>query len=173
MGGEFTFFLIFPAPGTMLRPLPLSFHSDPLHSAARAAHPPSSTGRLPTAAMMEKQFRQHDELRFSLRSAKAATRNWKQTTLHLVANSYSIPSQPSDEGYEKEDNEKDYEERLGQVPQWLDLKKIGQEASKVMVHHGELATSLARVVTIRSLGLCHRSLFLFLPSLFLQQKNRH
>lgn len=166
MGGEFSLFLIFPSAPGMLIP-PLSFHSDPLHRAARSAHPPSSTARLPSAMMMEKQFREHDELRFSVRSAKAATRNWKQTTFHLVANSYSFPSQPSDEGYGKEDNEEDYEERLGQVPQWLDLKKIDQEVPRVMVHYGELATSLTGA---RTLGPSHRPLFSFSLPYFCNKK---
>ncbi|KIM38886.1 hypothetical protein M413DRAFT_419870 [Hebeloma cylindrosporum] len=62
----------------------------------------------------------------------AATRSWKQTTFHLVANSYPIPS---DAGYAEEESEEDYEERLGQVPQWLDMKKIDHEVPRFMIHH--------------------------------------
>jgi hypothetical protein len=82
----------------------------------------------------ERQYRQHDELRFSLRSALAATKTWKQSTFHLVANSYSKPSSPF------EVNEK----RLGQIPQWLDLGKIAEEVPSVVLHHGGYTISLTR-----------------------------
>ena len=120
--------------------------------------------------MIEKQFRQHDELRFSLRSAKAATSNWRQSTFHLVANSYSILSPLPDEGYEEEDNDEDYEERLGQVPQWLDLKKIGQEVPRVMVHHGESATSLTGSLA-RGFWSLSQAIILFFLLIFATKKN--
>ncbi|KAF8965598.1 hypothetical protein BDZ97DRAFT_1811431 [Flammula alnicola] len=108
--------------------------SDPLHLAAREAHPippPKPPQLQPSSANKEKQYRQHDELRYSVRSATAATKSWKRSTFHLVANSYSLPLPP----YEGEGKDVRYGLRLGQVPQWLDLWKIGDEAPSLTIHH--------------------------------------
>ncbi|KAF8884732.1 hypothetical protein CPB84DRAFT_1734273 [Gymnopilus junonius] len=105
--------------------------SDPLHRAAREAHPLAAPQRPPSSSNMEKQFRQHDELRYSLRSAKTATAGWKQSMFHLVANSFSLPLPP----YEGEGKGVKYGIRLGQVPQWLDLWMADDQAPSLTLHH--------------------------------------
>ncbi|PPQ65809.1 hypothetical protein CVT26_000394 [Gymnopilus dilepis] len=109
--------------------------SDPLHRAARESHPPpvlsSRPQRLPTSSNVEKQYRQHDELRYSLRSARKATAGWRESMFHLVANSFSIPLPP----YEGEGSDFRYGIRLGQVPQWLDLWTSDEGSPSITVHH--------------------------------------
>ena len=115
-----------------------SIPSDPLHRAAREVHAPAKT--------LERQYREHDELRYSLRAAQSATRGWKETRFHLVANSYAMPSFPSD-GKDGEEEQEKEEFRLGQVPQWLDLMKASEESPKVMVHYGQFSFPLVPSLT--------------------------
>ncbi|KDR71214.1 hypothetical protein GALMADRAFT_143926 [Galerina marginata CBS 339.88] len=113
--------------------------SDPLHRAARKANVPAkfSVIQQTSAVMLERQYRQHDELRYSLRSAKSATSSWKGSRFHLVANSYYMPlSQSRDFDAIDGDEEEEREGlRLGQVPQWLDLTKTGERVPKLVVHY--------------------------------------
>ncbi|KAJ7121351.1 hypothetical protein C8R43DRAFT_1151246 [Mycena crocata] len=55
------------------------------------------------------RFRQHDELRYSLRSAFKNTRSWKHSVWHIVTADVPDP------------DEFDENQRWGLVPQWLDL----------------------------------------------------
>ncbi|KAJ7467158.1 hypothetical protein FB451DRAFT_407107 [Mycena latifolia] len=55
------------------------------------------------------RFRQHDELRYSMRSAFKNTKTWKHSVWHIVTADVPDPD-------EFDDNE-----RLGLVPQWLDF----------------------------------------------------
>lgn len=48
-----------------------------------------------------------------------------------------MPSLPSDDGIDVDEEQEKEELRLGQVPQWLDLTKASEESLKVMVHHGQ------------------------------------
>ncbi|KAJ7782380.1 hypothetical protein DFH07DRAFT_790474 [Mycena maculata] len=56
------------------------------------------------------RFRQHDELRYSLRSAFKNTKSWKNSVWHIVTADVPDPE-------DFDDNQ-----RLGLVPQWLDLE---------------------------------------------------
>ena len=116
-----------------------SIPSDPLHRAAREVHAPAKT--------LERQYREHDELRYSLRAVQSATRGWKETRFHLVANSYAMPSFPSDDGKDGKEEQEKEEFRLGQVPQWLDLMKASEESLKVMVHYGQFSFPLVPLFT--------------------------
>ncbi|EIN08240.1 hypothetical protein PUNSTDRAFT_134631 [Punctularia strigosozonata HHB-11173 SS5] len=104
--------------------------SDPLHAAARAEHAaeqPKDAGRLGAMnaqAGALKQYREHGELLYSMRSVRDATRDWAASRWHLVTNSYDAP-----EGAELGERDK----RLGQVPQWMDLHLA--ETQGVTFHH--------------------------------------
>ncbi|KAJ6538888.1 hypothetical protein DFH09DRAFT_73077 [Mycena vulgaris] len=56
------------------------------------------------------RFRQHDELRYSLRSAFKNTKTWKHSVWHIITADVPNPDE-FDDG-----------QRLGLVPQWLDLE---------------------------------------------------
>ncbi|KAJ7130267.1 hypothetical protein C8R44DRAFT_978397 [Mycena epipterygia] len=58
----------------------------------------------------EARFREHDELRYSLRAARKATASWPKNTWHVVTADVPDPSAV------------DYHRRLGLVPQWLDIE---------------------------------------------------
>jgi hypothetical protein len=80
------------------------------------------------------RFRQHDELRYSLRSAFKNTKSWKHSVWHIVTADVPDPDAFDDA------------QRLGLVPQWLDLEtawaggKNGEPP--VYLYHG---SSLFRV----------------------------
>ncbi|KAJ7091977.1 hypothetical protein B0H15DRAFT_948172 [Mycena belliarum] len=57
------------------------------------------------------RFRQHDELRHSLRSAFKNTKTWKNSVWHIITADVPDP------------DEFDDDQRLGLVPQWLDLDR--------------------------------------------------
>ncbi|KAJ7767953.1 hypothetical protein DFH07DRAFT_808194 [Mycena maculata] len=80
--------------------------SDPLHYKAR-------TKALENLKVLrrpkEARFREHDELRYSLRSIRKATSSWKHTAVHLVTADVD-PEDPSNP-----------DGRLGLVPQWLNM----------------------------------------------------
>ncbi|KAJ7247002.1 hypothetical protein C8J57DRAFT_1359794 [Mycena rebaudengoi] len=59
----------------------------------------------------EARFREHDELRYSLRSARSATASWPNSTWHIVTADMPDPDNTST----------DQPRRLGLVPQWLDV----------------------------------------------------
>ncbi|KAJ7718425.1 hypothetical protein B0H16DRAFT_1700664 [Mycena metata] len=62
----------------------------------------------------EARFREHDELRYSLRSVRNATATWPNSTWHIVTADIPEPS--------ANDTALDRPLRLGQVPQWLDIE---------------------------------------------------
>ncbi|KAJ7656654.1 hypothetical protein B0H17DRAFT_359292 [Mycena rosella] len=70
------------------------------------------------------RFRQHDELRYSLRSAFKNTKTWKHSVWHIVT--ADVPDPDKFDG----------SERLGLVPQWLDLESAwaGGESGEPPVH---------------------------------------
>lgn len=100
---------------------------DPLHyKARRKALANITVARKPKEA----RFREHDELRYSLRSVRKATSSWKYTAVHLVTADVN-PEDPSNP-----------DRRLGLVPQWLDMDLIPPRRSEdgpppLYLHHGE------------------------------------
>ena len=130
-----------------------SIPSDLLHRAAREVHAPAKT--------LERQYREHDELRYSLRSAQSATRGWKETRFHLVANSYAMPPFPSDDGKDGEEEQEEF--RLGQVPQWFDLMKASEESPKVTVHYGQFSFPLVPPFTETRILSPDANIFRLLP----------
>ncbi|KAJ7028293.1 hypothetical protein C8F04DRAFT_1119547 [Mycena alexandri] len=100
--------------------------SDPVHQAQRTSHLTGGGSSSPLAAA---RFREHDELRYSLRAARNATSLWSgSTTFHIVSgdvahlnlplHSHSVVGEDSEAG----EDEHEQQQRLGLVPQWLDLK---------------------------------------------------
>ncbi|KAJ7475403.1 hypothetical protein B0H11DRAFT_2427857 [Mycena galericulata] len=83
------------------------------------------------------RFRQHDELRYSLRSAFKNTRPWKDSVWHIVTADVPDPDEFEDS------------QRLGLVPQWLDLDSAwaGGENGEppVYLHHD---SELFRLTTL-------------------------
>jgi hypothetical protein len=99
---------------------------DPLHRKARnKALADPAVRRRPKEA----RFREHDELRYSLRSIRKATSSWKYTAVHLVTADVN-PGDPSHP-----------ERRLGLVPQWLNMKVVPPRSEHgpppVYLHHGK------------------------------------
>ncbi|KAJ7034915.1 hypothetical protein C8F04DRAFT_1100487 [Mycena alexandri] len=103
--------------------------SDPVHQAQRTSHLVGVGSSSPPAAA---RFREHDELRYSLRAARNVTRRWPGgSTTHIVsgdvrypdsaAHSHSALGEDGVDGGEDE-HEHEQQQRLGLVPQWLDLK---------------------------------------------------
>ncbi|KAJ7821639.1 hypothetical protein B0H13DRAFT_2449257, partial [Mycena leptocephala] len=81
--------------------------SDPLHVKARAELL-AATNYTTTEA----RFREHDELRYSLRAARLATESWPHTRWHVITADVPHPNP----------NNTDHGWRLGLVPQWLDIQ---------------------------------------------------
>ncbi|KAJ7807539.1 hypothetical protein B0H14DRAFT_2872431 [Mycena olivaceomarginata] len=97
---------------------------DPLHYKARQKALANITvNRKPKEA----RFREHDELRYSLRSVRKATSSWKYTAVHLVTADIN-PEDPSNP-----------DGRLGLVPQWLNMDSIPPKSEDgpmpVYLHH--------------------------------------
>ncbi|KAJ7474887.1 hypothetical protein FB451DRAFT_1397765 [Mycena latifolia] len=61
----------------------------------------------------EARFREHDELRYSLRAARNATMSWPNSTWHIITADVPDPNTNS--------SASDHKRRLGLVPQWLDI----------------------------------------------------
>ncbi|CAK5274298.1 unnamed protein product [Mycena citricolor] len=76
--------------------------SDPLHFASRNTTLHDTNGYRTSEA----RFREHGELRYSIRAAQRATATWPDVTTHIVT--ADVPA-PNNDTY-----------RLGLVPQWLD-----------------------------------------------------
>ncbi|KAJ7267659.1 hypothetical protein B0H12DRAFT_1229947 [Mycena haematopus] len=77
------------------------------------------------------RFRQHDELRYSLRSAFKNTKSWKDSVWHIVTADVPDPDAFDDA------------QRLGLVPQWLDLESAwaggeNEEPPVYLYHDSEL-----------------------------------
>ncbi|KAJ7733077.1 hypothetical protein DFH07DRAFT_846063 [Mycena maculata] len=79
--------------------------SDPLHRQARQELLAKTHYKTKDA-----RFREHDELRYSLRAARNATASWPNSTWHVITADVPDPD-------ETDDNR-----RLGLVPQWLDIE---------------------------------------------------
>ncbi|KAJ7719162.1 hypothetical protein B0H14DRAFT_3010219 [Mycena olivaceomarginata] len=106
-------------------------HTTPLHAAARQSL--LATTHYKTK---EARFREHDELRYSLRAARAATRGWPNATWHVVT--ADVPAPGVDDGVDtnianngsgaadinigSRKSEDSNQRRLGLVPQWLDIE---------------------------------------------------
>ncbi|KAJ7674031.1 hypothetical protein DFH06DRAFT_1173818 [Mycena polygramma] len=82
--------------------------SDPLHQKARNTLL-SATGY----KTKEARFREHDELRYSLRAARNATATWPNSTWHVITADVPEPANSF---------APDHSRRLGLVPQWLDIE---------------------------------------------------
>ncbi|QRW00561.1 exopolysaccharide phosphotransferase [Ceratobasidium sp. AG-Ba] len=101
----------------------------------------------PMAGTEKKLFRDHDELRHSMRSVLQHFRQYT-TQFHLVTSDFAFPSCNPDEfaGW-----------RLGQIPQWLDLHrafrwKDGNVRLNV-VHHAEFFDREYKYTTFNSLAI--------------------
>ncbi|KAJ7208651.1 hypothetical protein GGX14DRAFT_521572 [Mycena pura] len=91
--------------------------SDPLHAESRSALR-AATGY----ASAEARFREHDELRYSLRAARRATRGWVDSTWHVVSADVADPRASADVSAEAGTGVDVGRQRLGLVPQWLDIE---------------------------------------------------
>ncbi|KAJ6586004.1 hypothetical protein B0H19DRAFT_1250747 [Mycena capillaripes] len=96
--------------------------SDPLHVEARAELS-AATNYTTTKA----RFREHDELRYSLRAARLATESWPHTRWHVVTADVPHPNP----------NTTDHGRRLGLVPQWLDINCAfhSPDHPSIYLHH--------------------------------------
>lgn len=96
--------------------------SDPLHEQTRG-HYIQETGHHPKNA----RFREHDELRASLRSATHATGKWRKNAWHIITPDVENPD--------------DSNQRLGLLPQWANTEvtpnRVGDRAP-IVFHHGTL-----------------------------------
>ncbi|KAJ7616620.1 hypothetical protein FB45DRAFT_934589 [Roridomyces roridus] len=101
--------------------------SDPLHRKARKAAVDAQVRKGSMKKPREARFREHDELRYSLRSIRKATALWKQTAIHLV----SADVDPKDTSNSNT--------RLGLLPQWFNLNftppRSDNGAPPVYLHH--------------------------------------
>ncbi|KAJ7036432.1 hypothetical protein C8F04DRAFT_1095488 [Mycena alexandri] len=98
--------------------------SDPLHYDVRKKALVNTPAR---RRPKEARFREHDELRYSLRSIHKATSSWKHTTVHLVTADVN-PGDPENPN-----------RRLGLVPQWLNIEFVPPRSEHgpppVYLHH--------------------------------------
>ncbi|KAJ7150486.1 hypothetical protein C8R43DRAFT_887396 [Mycena crocata] len=85
--------------------------SDPLHHKARN----ELLARLGYRTK-EARFREHDELRYSLRAARNATGSWPNSTWHVITADVPDPNPGPN------NTAPDHKRRLGLVPQWLDIE---------------------------------------------------
>ncbi|KAJ7646076.1 hypothetical protein DFH06DRAFT_1211076 [Mycena polygramma] len=97
--------------------------SDPLHVKAR--------GELLAAlnyTTADARFREHDELRYSLRAAHVATKSWPRNRWHIITADVPHPNP----------NMTDHAGRLGLVPQWLNIQCAFHNPShqpSIHLHH--------------------------------------
>ncbi|KAJ7708167.1 hypothetical protein B0H17DRAFT_1325114 [Mycena rosella] len=84
--------------------------SDVLHQKARNELLASTKYKTKDA-----RFREHDELRYSLRSARNATATWPNSTWHIITADVPDPNTNNNTAV-------DHNRRLGLVPQWLDIQ---------------------------------------------------
>ncbi|KAF8893659.1 hypothetical protein CPB85DRAFT_1257536 [Mucidula mucida] len=85
--------------------------TDPLHVKARS--------RFTGVEQASARFRDHDELRYSLRAAAKATEGWAESTWHIITADFE-----------------DGVRRVGQMPQWLDFNA---SAPGIWLHHPTLS----------------------------------
>ncbi|KIY68296.1 hypothetical protein CYLTODRAFT_443420 [Cylindrobasidium torrendii FP15055 ss-10] len=97
--------------------------SDPFHEHTRSRYI-GETGHHPKNA----RFREHDELRFSLRSAMLATSAWKNSAWHVITPDVEDPQDGS--------------KRLGLLPQWVNTntsaQRVGDRAPITFHHDSQL-----------------------------------
>ncbi|KAG8745306.1 hypothetical protein FRC10_008323 [Ceratobasidium sp. 414] len=116
--------------------------------------------RKPVAGTEKKLFRDHDELRHSMRSVLQHFRQYT-TRFHLITSDFAFPSCNPDEyaGW-----------RLGQVPQWLDLRRsfAWQDGGVQLnvVHHAKLFDKDYRYTTFNSLAIESRFAHLNVSDIF-------
>lgn len=100
------------------------FPRDPLHQEVRDNYIAATGDRSRSS-----RFREHDELRYSLRSVWKATRSWRNTVWHIVSADVADPDDTRDVGH-----------RLGLVPQWMNIQDswmISQTGQpRIQLHHG-------------------------------------
>ncbi|KAG8712426.1 Xanthine phosphoribosyltransferase 1 [Ceratobasidium sp. 395] len=122
--------------------------TDPLHFRARRIAEMSEVRfvELPRGAKKvgaeDRLFREHDELRHSIRSVQANFRGSK--AYHILASDFPFPVC----------NSSDPSVRLGQVPQWLALDKrwVDKEINLDLIHHSEFMSDY-RQATFSSLSI--------------------
>ncbi|KAJ7143844.1 hypothetical protein C8R44DRAFT_973671 [Mycena epipterygia] len=71
------------------------------------------------------RFREHDELRYSLRAARNATASWRNSIWHVITADVPDPSTantPDSNSANNSASTSDPRRRLGLVPQWLDIE---------------------------------------------------
>ncbi|KAF9018521.1 hypothetical protein BDZ89DRAFT_343800 [Hymenopellis radicata] len=94
--------------------------SNPLHEKERAKYLEATGGKPKNS-----RFREHDELRFSLRASTKATESWNKSVWHIITADVPHPRDP--------------ERRLGLVPQWLDfnatIARSEDNHSSIYLHH--------------------------------------
>jgi hypothetical protein len=98
------------------------FSRDPLHQKARQFLLMSTNYKTKNA-----RFREHDELRYALRSAQIATSTWPNSTWHLITADVAAPTASGND------------RRLGLVPQWLNINYDRPDAKTqppIRLQHG-------------------------------------
>ncbi|KAJ7473581.1 hypothetical protein B0H11DRAFT_1866506 [Mycena galericulata] len=98
--------------------------SDPLHREARTA-----LSKVMNYTTAEGRFREHDELRYSLRAAYNATATWPDSRWHVVT---------ADVPHHNAHNSSSAHRRLGLVPQWLDIEcalRGSDDQPGIHLHH--------------------------------------
>ncbi|QRV88871.1 exopolysaccharide phosphotransferase [Ceratobasidium sp. AG-Ba] len=143
--------------------------SDPLHHRARRMAEMSELRfiELPRGAKKvgaeEKLFREHDELRHSIRSVQdhfGRSSKW----YHILASDFPFPACNSSTAQGM---------RLGQVPQWLDLGQTSWSDNGVslnLVHHSEFMSDY-RQTTFSSLGIESQFANLNVSDVFVHHQN--
>ncbi|KAJ7747945.1 hypothetical protein DFH07DRAFT_574174 [Mycena maculata] len=104
--------------------------SDPLHEKARMELE-GATNYNPAEA----RFREHDELRYSLRAAHDATAGWLDTIVHIVTPDVPHPDTETQDALNTTSAD---QRRLGLVPQWLDIRRAfnGSDGEPpIILHH--------------------------------------
>ncbi|CCM05604.1 uncharacterized protein FIBRA_07832 [Fibroporia radiculosa] len=114
--------------------------SDPLEQQAKmdvqASYGPTNPWRPATSSTQARLYRDHDELRHSMRSVLANFRDYAGH-FFLLTSDFPIPATTPNLAFSAS-------WRLGQVPQWLDLSKqttegwLDGDVSLQLVHHAEI-----------------------------------
>ncbi|KAF8610532.1 hypothetical protein BDV93DRAFT_517652 [Ceratobasidium sp. AG-I] len=106
-----------------------------------------ASSRRPVAGTEKKLFRDHDELRHSMRSVLQHFRS-HTSQFHLITSDFAFPSCNPDQyaGW-----------RLGQIPQWLDLRKTHRltdgNVKLNIVHHASIFNKDYKYTTFNSLAI--------------------
>ncbi|KAK7052590.1 hypothetical protein R3P38DRAFT_2502174 [Favolaschia claudopus] len=92
--------------------------SDSLHQKSRQ----TLLDSMPKYRTKDARFREHDELRYSLRAARNATASWPNSTWHIITADVPDPRRPKSILDRRDDLQQSSDRRLGLVPQWLDIE---------------------------------------------------